>query len=625
MAGVNLPDGTIKPGVFGFRTIDDCGAIIAKAKQSRRAAVIGGGLLGLEAARGLLNHGCEVHVVHLLGHLMETQLDPTGGAILKSTMEAMGVKVHLDKLTSAVLGEDEVTGLAFKDGTTLACDMVVVAAGIRPNAEIGARCGLTVGRAIVVDDHMRSVADPDVYAVGECAEHRGRVYGLVAPLWDQAKVFAEHITGHDPDAAYNGSKLATKLKVMGVELASMGITEPAEERDEIIQYTEAKKGTYKKLIVRDGRLVGGILMGDISKAAYLMQCFDRDAPLPDERVSLLFDIGGSSRKLAAAEMPADMQVCNCNGVSKGTIADCFAGGVREAAAVMNATRAGKGCGSCKSLVGEIVTWLCGQEAEGESPVPAVAASADPDERRDLPPARIGKAAVLSVMPDMTGGARTPAELRRAAELALRYDVPLKEPANRAIGLVGMPRDGLTGLLRDLEWPAGYAEAGDDPICKTCIGMDYCRFGQGDSMGLAAKIERRFGGLDSPGDLQLATAGCPRNCPEAQTMDIGAVAIGDGNWEIYVGGAGGPDLRKGHLLCVVDNEEDVLSCIGHVIALYRTHAEVGEATPVFVERFGIERIRAAVGEGGDAAPVLDAVLPAANGAGQSVIATSAEAG
>jgi nitrite reductase [NAD(P)H] large subunit len=624
MAGVNLPDGTIKPGVFGFRTIDDCGAIIAKAKQSRRAAVIGGGLLGLEAARGLLNHGCEVHVVHLLGHLMETQLDPTGGAILKSTMEAMGVKVHLGKLTSAVLGEDEVTGLAFKDGTTLDCDMVVVAAGIRPNAEIGARCGLTVGRAIVVDDHMRSVADPDVYAVGECAEHRGRVYGLVAPLWDQAKVFAEHISGRNPDAAYNGSKLATKLKVMGVELASMGITEPADERDEIIQYTEAKKGTYKKLIVRDGRLVGGILMGDISKAAYLMQCFDRDAPLPDERVSLLFDIGGSARKLTAAEMPADMQVCNCNGVSKATIADCFAGGVREAAAVMNATRAGKGCGSCKGLVGEIVTWLCGQEAEGESVVPAVAASADLDEHRDLQPARIGKAAVFSVMPDMAGGVRTPAELKRVAELALKYDVPLKEPANRAIGVVGMPRDGLTGLLRDLELPAGYAEAGDEPICKTCIGIDFCRFGLGDSMGLAAKIDRRFGGLDGPRGLELAAAGCPRNCPEAQTMDIGAVAIGDGNWEIYIGGAGGPDLRKGHVLCVVDNEEDVLQYIGRFVALYRAHAETREGTPAFVERFGIERIRAMAGDGGDVVP-LDVVVPAASAVGQSASATSAQGG
>ena len=225
MAGVNGADGKMKPGVFGFRTIDDCNGIVAQARQSRRAAVIGGGLLGLEAARGLINHGCEVHVVHLAGHLMEMQLDADGGAILKASMEAMGVNVHLRKQTTEILGDACVTGLAFKDGSTLDCDMVVIAAGIKPNAEIGLRCGLTVERAIVVDNHMRSVDDPDVYVVGECAQHRGRVYGLVAPLWEQAKVLADHITGRDPAAAYHGSKLATKLKVMGVELASMGITD----------------------------------------------------------------------------------------------------------------------------------------------------------------------------------------------------------------------------------------------------------------------------------------------------------------------------------------------------------------------------------------------------------------
>jgi NAD(P)H-nitrite reductase large subunit len=207
------------------------------------------------------------------------------------------------------------------------------------------------------------VDDPDVYVVGECAQHRGRVYGLVAPLWEQAKVFAEHVTGRNPAAAYHGSKRATKLKVMGVELASMGITEPAEERDEIIQFTEPKKGTYKKLIVRDGRLVGGILLGDISKAAYLMQCFDRDAPLPDERLSLLFDLGTPSQKITIDEMPAEMQVCNCNGVTKAAIATCVASGKRSTKAVMDSTRAGKGCGSCKGLVGELVARLCGGEIE----------------------------------------------------------------------------------------------------------------------------------------------------------------------------------------------------------------------------------------------------------------------
>lgn len=246
-------EGILRRGIYAFRTIDDCQAIIAGAKRAKHAAVIGGGLLGLEAARGLATHGCEVHVIHLAGHLMEQQLDTAAGAILKSSMAGMGIHVHLQKSTVNVLGQPNVTGLEFKDGTALKCDLIVISAGIKPNAEIGLRCGLTVERAIVVDNHMRSVDDPNVYVVGECAQHRGRVYGLVAPLWEQAKVFADHITSHNQDAAYHGSKLATKLKVMGVELASLGITNPAEERDEIIQYTEPKKGTYKKLIVRDGR------------------------------------------------------------------------------------------------------------------------------------------------------------------------------------------------------------------------------------------------------------------------------------------------------------------------------------------------------------------------------------
>ncbi len=228
----------------------------------------------------------------------------------------------------------------FADGSILACDMVVMAAGIKPNVEIASRCGLQVQRAIVVDNQMRSVTDPEIYVVGECAQHRGHVYGLVAPLWEQAKVLADHITGRDSAASYHGSKVATKLKVMGVEMAAMGIIEPVDERDEIVQFTEPKKGAYKKLIIRDGRLVGGILLGDISKAAYLMQAFDRGTPLPEERLSLLFDIGAPSKKVTVEEMPADMQVCNCNGVTKGAIVGCVKAGKRSPKAVMEGTRAG---------------------------------------------------------------------------------------------------------------------------------------------------------------------------------------------------------------------------------------------------------------------------------------------
>jgi nitrite reductase (NADH) large subunit len=649
MAGLNGPDGRMKPGVFGFRTIDDCNGIMAQAKQCARAAVVGGGLLGLEAARGLINHGCEVHVVHLAGHLMEMQLDASGGAILKASMKAMGVNVHLRKLTTEILGESRVSGLAFKDGTTLDCDMVVIAAGIKPNAEIGLRCGLTVERAIVVDNHMRSVDDPNVYVVGECAQHRGRVYGLVAPLWEQAKVFADHITGRNADAAYHGSKLATKLKVMGVELASMGITEPADERDEIVQFAEPKKGIYKKLIVRDGRLVGGILMGDISKAGYLMQCFDRDAPLPDERLSLLFDLGTPGQKITLDEMPAEMQVCNCNGVTKAAIGACVAAGKRSSQAVMDATRAGKGCGSCKGMVGDLVAWLLGGEIEEDPSIhyyvpsiplrkaelvkairehglksvsavfkaladgvedaaskPALASllvtiwhKAYEDERdarfiNDRVHANIQKDGTFSVIPEMPGGVCTPEELRRIADVAVKYKVPLvKLTGGQRIDLVGVAKHELPDVWRDLGMPAGHAWGKSYRTCKSCIGSEFCRFGLGDSMGLALKIEQRFRGVDSPGKLKLATAGCPRNCSEALVKDIGVVAVGDNKWEIYIGGAGGSHVRKGDLLCVVGNEDDVLAYTGRFTQFYRENAKYKERTYTFVERVGIERIRAVV--------------------------------
>ncbi|HMJ60243.1 MAG TPA: FAD-dependent oxidoreductase, partial [Bryobacteraceae bacterium] len=368
IAGLTLESGQYKPGVFVFRTLDDCREIAEYAQGRGRAAVIGGGLLGLEAARGLQNFGVAVDVIHRGPHLMGQQLDAQGGAILKSSIEKLGIGIHLRKNTAEVLGEDRVTGLVFDDGKALDYDMVVIATGITPNAEIGVRCGLTVERAIVVDNQLRSIDDPDIYVVGECAQHRGRVYGLVSPLWEQAKVLADQITGRDVTAAYHGSKVATKLKVMGIEMASLGVTEPEDERDEIVQFTEPKKGTYKKLIIRDGRLTGGILLGDISKAAYLMQAFDRGTPLPEERLTLLFDIGTPTKQVTFEELPADAQVCNCNGVSKGTIVSCVQSGKRSAKAVMDATRAGTGCGSCKSMVSDLVEWACGGAVEEDPSV-----------------------------------------------------------------------------------------------------------------------------------------------------------------------------------------------------------------------------------------------------------------
>lgn len=649
MEGTNMNDGSFKPGVFVFRNLDDCREIAEYAKGKKSAAVIGGGLLGLEAARGLQNFGLEVHVAHLAGHLMQQQLDPTAGAILKASMETLGVHVHLGKNTTAILGKDHVLGLRFVDGSTLDCDMVVISAGIKANWEIAAGCGLTVERGIVVDDQMRCVDDRDVYAVGECAQHRGHMYGLVAPLWEQAKVLADHITGKNPRAAYHGSKIGTKLKVMGVEVASMGIVEPEYPEDEIVQFSEPKRGTYKKLIIRDGRLVGAILLGDLGKAAYLMQAFDRGTPLPEERLRLLFDIGDPPKQVTFEEMSPETQICNCNGVSKAALVACVNAGKRSGKAVMEATRAGMGCGSCKNMVSELVEWACGGVAE-EDPsvhyyVPGVpltkpelirairernlksvsavfdylaggkedAASkpglasllktlwhAEYEDERDARfinervHANIQRDGTFSVVPQIPGGITSAAQLRRIADVVDKYNVPLvKLTGGQRIDLLGVKKDDLPRIWQDLDMPSGFAYGKSYRTCKSCVGTDFCRFGLGDSIGLAMKVENEFQGLDTPHKLKLATAGCPRNCSEAMVKDVGAVAVEGGKWEIYVGGAAGSTVRKGDILCSVTSEGDVLQYMGRFIQFYRENAKYLERTHGFVQRYGIEKLRAIV--------------------------------
>jgi len=664
--GLTLPDGQYKPGIFVFRTIDDCRQIAEYARGRGPAAVIGGGLLGLEAASGLRNFDIPVDVIHRGPYLMGQQLDAQSGAIMKSSIERLGIGVKLNKNTIRVLGDDHVTGIEFKDGTTAEYGMIVISTGITPNSEIGARSGLTVERAIVVDDQMRSIDDQDVYVVGECAQHRGRLYGLVAPLWEQAKVLADHITGKNKQAAYHGSKVATKLKVAGVDMASLGIFEPEDERDEIVQFTEPKRGTYKKLIIRDGRLIGGILLGDISKAAYLMQAFDRGTPLPEERLSLLFDIGAPSAKVTFEELPMDAQVCNCNGVSKAGILTCVKNGKRSAKAVMEATRAGMGCGSCKSMVSEMVEWACGGETEEDPSVhyyvpgvpltkpeliqacreqnlrsvsavfkalaggkedpsskPGLAsllntiwASEYEDERdarfiNDRVHANIQKDGTFSVIPQMAGGVTNPAQLRRIADVAEKYHVPLvKLTGGQRIDLLGVKKEDLPKMWQDLDMPSGYAYAKRYRTCKSCVGTEFCRFGVGDSTSLAIKIENYLQGVDAPGKLKLATAGCPRNCSEAMVKDVGAVAVEGGKWEIYIGGAAGAHVRKGDILCVVDSHEDVIKYTARFIQYYRENAKYLERTYAFVPRIGIEKLKQIIVDDSEAiAAQLDAAIQA----------------
>jgi nitrite reductase (NADH) large subunit len=363
-------EGTKQEGVFVFRTIDDCGNISAYARNCSRAAVIGGGLLGLEAARGLLSHGLQVTIVEVAPHLMIQQLDPAGAALLKQKLEAMGLRVLLQTATTHVLGEGKVAALRFKDGTTLETDMVVISCGIRPNVDEARDAGLAVDKAVVVDDQLRS-NDPAVYALGECAQHRGKLYGLVDPIYEQARVLADVLTEKNPRAAYPGSRLATTLKVMGIDLVSMGEVNATGPDVEVLSHNDPSLGTYKKLVLRDKRLVGAVLLGATDPTGKLLRLFKESTPLTDPAADLF--AGGNARDDllsagAAADLmalPDDTRICNCNDVSKGKIVADIQAGKCSIAALGECNRAGTGCGTCQPLLSELIGLYSGQGAVQE--------------------------------------------------------------------------------------------------------------------------------------------------------------------------------------------------------------------------------------------------------------------
>ena len=425
--GLYDADGALRDGVFAFRTLGDCEGMIDRAAGVKDAVVIGGGLLGLEAARGLLNRGMNVHVVHLAEYLMETQLDSESGGLLRETLEGMGVTFHLEKLTTDVLGADRVTGIRFRDGEEIDCGMVVISAGIRPNVDIAKISGLNARRGILVNDDLSCRNDSNIYAIGECAEHRDVTYGLVAPLWEQASVLADRLTGANPTARYRGSRVSTKLKVMGVELAVAGVKEPRDEQDEVVTYVEPSRGIYKKLIVRDGHIAGAILLGDGMAAPRLLQAFDRDEALPEIRAEMLFPMAPESVGADIESLPDMTQVCNCNGVTKGAIVDAVNGGHRSFRAVCDATRAGTGCGSCKPQVQAILEFaadgLVAEDPSANYYVPGV-----PLSKSEL--VRAVKAlelkSVSSVFETLNEGAKTP----RAKSAWRRCSKPSGAPSTR---------------------------------------------------------------------------------------------------------------------------------------------------------------------------------------------------
>ncbi len=646
--------GAMREGTFVFRTLDDCDAIVKYATNGRakKAVVLGGGLLGLEAARGLLQMGLEVHVVHLMDHLMELQLDRSAARLLERALVGMGVHVHLKKVTVGVLGEACVTGLDFDDGTTHDCDLFVVSAGIRANTKLAREAGLEVERGIVIGDDLMT-SDPSIFAVGECAQHRGCTYGLVAPLWEQTRVLADLLSGKRADARYEGSpRISTKLKVMGIDLAVMGEREARDAGDEEVTWSEPSRGIYKKLVVRDGKIAGAILLGDPAAAPAIVQAYDRGTQVPLNRAELVFVAAfGAGAAVRPEDLGDDAQVCNCNGVSKGAIVAAARSGCRTLKMVCESTRAGTGCGTCKRDVQAIFEASAG-DAVAEDPsvhwyvpgVPltkpelvlairerslrsvsavfaALAGGKDDavskpglasllktlwgkeyeDERdarfvNDRVHANIQRDGTFSVIPRIYGGVTSPAQLRTIADVAERHHAKMvKITGGQRIDLLGIPKEELPAVWRELGMPSGHAYAKTFRTCKTCVGTDFCRYGVGDSTALGIAIERRFQGLESPAKMKLATAGCPRNCSEATTKDVGAVAVEGGRWEILVGGAAGSRVRKGDLLTTVTTHDEVLLVMGRFMQYYRENAKYLERTYDFVERVGIDHVRSVLVE------------------------------
>ena len=630
-----------KENVFTFRSLEDTKAILGAAAAGMQAVVIGGGLLGLEAARGLQVQGCKVTVVHVIDTLMNNQLDLTGGAYLREKMEQMGIRVLTSRVTTRLLGDARVEGLEFVSGDKLEADLVVIAAGIRPNADLGRKAGVAVNRGIIVNDYLET-SDLRVFAVGECVEHRGQIYGLVAPLLEQGKVLAATITGNK-GPVFEGWTPAAKLKVMGVEVFSAGDVQEQED-SHAVRYEDPSLGIYKKLIIRDNRLTGVVLVGDSADSGRYMEWLRTNADLLVRRRNLLFPDPVADKGETVAEMPDDETVCGCMGVSKAQIiAAIHEKGVNTMAQLKECTKASTGCGSCAATCDRLLKavapdyeeesrkLLCkcvpftqenlreiirSQQLKSVQQVldvygngagcavckPALSYLVDVvwcgghDEDRsarfinDRVHANIQNDGTFSVVPRMRGGVTSPAELRRIADVAEKYNVRLvKITGSQRIDLLGVRKSDLPKVWADLGMPSGQAYTKGVRMVKTCVGTEFCRFGVQDAISAGVELERRLENLYTPHKTKLGVTGCPRNCAEVTVKDIGLVGQ-EGSWQIVVGGAAGKHVRKADLLITVQTTEEALESAMLFFQYYRENANYLERVYDFIERVGIEKAR-----------------------------------
>jgi len=644
------------PGVITYRDMADTQAMIdASAKPGAKAVVIGGGLLGLEAAAGLKARGMEVAVIHLMGHLMERQLDPAAGYLLQKDLEARGITVHCKGATKAILGTDRVEAVLLDDGTVYGADQVCMAVGIRPETRIATDAALEIGRGITVNDQMVT-SDPDILAVGECVEHNEQLFGLVAPLYDQAKVVAATLLGDV--AAFQPVQTATKLKVTGVDLFSAGDFADGEGREDIV-FRDPARGVYKRLVIEADRLIGAVMYGDTGDGSWFFGLIKDGADISAMRDTLIFGPayqgGTQADPLAAvAALPFDAEICGCNGICKGSIVAAIEGGAASLADIKAQTKASASCGTCTGLVEQVLASTLGDafkmpaarpicgctdlthedvrrliKARALKSMPAVMQElgwktscgchvcrpalnfyllADwPEDYTDDAQSRfvnernhanIQKDGTYSVVPRMWGGMTNPRELRAIADAADKYDIPaVKVTGGQRIDLLGVQKEHLPHIWADLNAAglvSGHAYSKGLRTVKTCVGTDFCRFGTQDSTGLGIKLEKRLWGSWTPHKVKLAVSGCPRNCAESTCKDVGIICV-DSGFEIGVGGAAGMDLKETERLAKVATEAEAIDLTVAFVQLYREHAKYLDRPYKWLTKVGLEWVQAQVVE------------------------------
>lgn len=642
-------------GVIAYRDLEDTETMMAMG-PGNKVVVIGGGLLGLEAAAGMAARGVDVTVVHIMGHLMERQLDEAAGYLLRKSLESKGIKILCGANSKEILGSDgKVRALMLDDETELPCDLLVMAVGIRPNTGLAKDAGIAVGRGIHVDDQMLTSVD-DVLAVGECVEHDGAIFGLVAPLYDQAKVAAQTLLGQN--AAFKQKSLSTKLKVTGCDLFSAGDFADADGREDIV-FRDPARGVYKRLVIEGNQLIGAVMYGDTADSNWFFGLIKDGTDIEDMRETLIFGPafqGGSPMDplSAVAALPPEAEICGCNGICKSTIVDAITTGASDLGAVRATTKASASCGTCTGLVEQLLQVTLGDDFEMPAAQPVCGCTdlshedvrrliksqelksqaavwqelgwktpngchtcrpavnfyllADwPIEYQDDPQSRfvnerkhanIQKDGTFSVVPRMWGGITNPNELRAIADAADKYDVPtVKVTGGQRIDLLGVKGEDLPYIWSDLNKAglvSGHAYSKGLRTVKTCVGTDHCRFGTQDSTGLGIRLEKILWGSWTPHKLKLGVSGCPRNCAEATCKDIGIVCV-DSGFQVGIGGAAGMDVREVSPLIQVATEEESIEVVLAVTQLYRENAKYLDRIYKWMAKVGLEWIQEQIGD------------------------------